>query len=594
MMLCLYGIAQEKVDLSDLSFFQSTGDNWKIVSSLKADLEEDKTLKTKKGTGVLVNLPGKKHASNIESKMLHGDMDLELEFMMAKGSNSGIYLQARYEVQLLDSWGVTIPKFGDCGGIYERWDEAKPDGQKGYEGHAPRMNVCKAPGLWQHLKIKFRAAAFNDYGEKVSNARFVSIHLNGQLIHENLELTGPTRGGRAENSEPGPLFIQGDHGPVAFRNIRYKIYGKGKLQLENLRYEHYEITSDALPDFKNLKLIRKDKAPHLTHKVTQSNGRFALRFKGDFEAKEAGDYFFDMDARGWAYFKIDDKDLLPYGAWRQADSIFLEKGQHSFELLYLKTGPWFPNGLGLYVSGPNISNQALHAPSSLSGGGPNSAVPILLGYEAKPSIMRSFRDFPLPEGKNHRITHAISVGSADRLNYTFDPKSAALAQIWRGDFLDATPMWSGRGDGSSVPLGAILNLGVYPELAKLDQLNEGWPIQMEEGGYRYKGYQLDQEGWPTFRYHLHGVKIQDQIKSVQVGKQIQRKLKREGSVASMYFKLAQGQNIEEQAKGLYSIDQQYFIQVSEETVVIFRESAGKQELLVDFSKSDELTYQLLW
>jgi hypothetical protein len=71
---------------------------------------------------------------------------LKLDYMMAKGSNSGIYLQGRYEVQLLDSWGVRNPRPGDNGGIYERWDEARGKGNEGFQGHAPRHNASRAPG----------------------------------------------------------------------------------------------------------------------------------------------------------------------------------------------------------------------------------------------------------------------------------------------------------------------------------------------------------------------------------------------------------------------------------------------------------------
>ena len=135
------------------------------------------------GTGALVNTPGSKTpGTDLYSNMEHGDADLELDYMMAKGSNSGIYLQGRYEVQLLDSWGVVNAKAGDNGGVYERWDESRPQGKKGYEGYAPRQNVSKAPGLWQHLKISFQAPRFEN-GQKNANAKMLRIELNGVLIN---------------------------------------------------------------------------------------------------------------------------------------------------------------------------------------------------------------------------------------------------------------------------------------------------------------------------------------------------------------------------------------------------------------------------
>jgi hypothetical protein len=77
--------------------------------------------------------------------------------------------------------------------------------------------------LWQHLSIKFSAPKFNDKGEKISNARFDEVYLNGVLVQQVTTVTGPTTSSMFQDERPkGPLVIQGDHGPVAFRNIRYK------------------------------------------------------------------------------------------------------------------------------------------------------------------------------------------------------------------------------------------------------------------------------------------------------------------------------------------------------------------------------------
>jgi hypothetical protein len=83
-----------------------------------------------------------------------------------------------------------------------------------------RVNAELAPGNWQTFDIFFHAARFDNNGKKIANAKFEKIILNGVLIHENVELTGPTRGSMLSNDIPvGPLRLQGDHGPVAFRNI---------------------------------------------------------------------------------------------------------------------------------------------------------------------------------------------------------------------------------------------------------------------------------------------------------------------------------------------------------------------------------------
>jgi hypothetical protein len=134
------------------------------------------------------------------------DCTIELEFMVPKGSNSGIYVHGEYEVQILDSYGKQKVGPGDVGGLYG--------------AAAPKTNAAKAPGEWQKFVIEFQAPKFTD-GKKTANAKFLKITLNDTVIHEYVEMKGPTPSGVTGKEAPtGPLMFQGDHGPVAFRNIR--------------------------------------------------------------------------------------------------------------------------------------------------------------------------------------------------------------------------------------------------------------------------------------------------------------------------------------------------------------------------------------
>jgi hypothetical protein len=149
-------------------------------------------------------------ASNAISKAKFQDHTLHIEFRtpfmpksrgQARG-NSGVYIQGRYECQVLDSFGLE-GKDNECGGIYSI--------------NQPIVNACLPPLSWQTYDIDFTAARYEN-GKKVKNAR-VTIKHNGIVIHENLELTKGTPGHIPEGPEPYGLFLQ-DHGnPVAFRNI---------------------------------------------------------------------------------------------------------------------------------------------------------------------------------------------------------------------------------------------------------------------------------------------------------------------------------------------------------------------------------------
>lgn len=215
------GSAGAKVHLigKDFSTWRGNTGQWEIVGDTFTNPKNVKSLSSKPGTGVILNGPTGR-TRNILSKAEFGDVKAHIEFMVPKGSNSGAYFMGRYEIQVYDSYGVEKDKYPgiECGGIYERWDNSRDP--KGFEGHSPRVNASRAPGRWQTFDVIFRAPRFDKNGQKISNARFETIVHNGTVVHEHVELTGPTRAGTYNEEKPtGPLMLQGDHGPVAYRNI---------------------------------------------------------------------------------------------------------------------------------------------------------------------------------------------------------------------------------------------------------------------------------------------------------------------------------------------------------------------------------------
>ncbi|MDF1656910.1 MAG: DUF1080 domain-containing protein [Verrucomicrobiales bacterium] len=213
--------SQKPLDLLPLSGWKEIGE-WAHASAIEGSSTEKKWKSVTEGDAILYNGdPGK--TTNIVSNALHGDVELVAEFMIPKSSNSGIYFMNRYELQILDSFGKSDeePKHGDCAGIYQRWDDTKEKKEdKGFEGTPPSTNASTAPGTWQTYKIIFRAPRFDGDGNKTENARFVSVEHNGTLVHEDAEVTGPTRGGiGGKEVSSAPLKIQGDHGPIAFRKL---------------------------------------------------------------------------------------------------------------------------------------------------------------------------------------------------------------------------------------------------------------------------------------------------------------------------------------------------------------------------------------
>ena len=601
---CLLGsklaVAQSatKLPLNDLSAFTSPASNWKIAADVSADMGKPNTLITKPGTGILVCNPvGYDTTRDLITSFEHGDADLELDFMMAKGSNSGIYLQGQYEVQLQDSWGVTNPKSSDVGSIYERWDESRPDGRKGYDGHPARQNAGKAPGLWQHLKISFQAPRFNASGAKTANAKFLRVELNGVLIQEDVEVAGPTRGSMTPTDKAmGPLRIQGDHGAVAFKNISYTLFGNRQPRLSNLTYEFYKGKFQNETAFGGTPPESKGPLPNMTTGMTQLTNDFAVRYLGTLHVDTPGDYTIMMSTAGGAgQVKINNQPLNKWSNWSNSGKITLPAGDLPFEATYSKLFGGPKPDVQLMVSGPGIRQFALTPTNT---GGQEEADPILVTAETN-TVLRSFMDLPTAKndrGRNYRVTHGISVGSPQQVHYTYDADNGSVVQVWRGSFLDATPMWENRGDGSSRPLGAVNYLVSKPQimLARLASAQAPWPTDTTGSGFRPKGYQLDDNDRPTFRYMTGASMVTDQIRVLPEGHGLQRELTVAQPGTGLYARIIEGTTIEAMPNNTYLVDgKAYMIQLADAgSTPIIRTSNGRQELIVPVS--GKLTYSILF
>ena len=149
-----------------------------------------------------------KGRTDIFTEAVFGDCTIELEVMVPRGSNSGIYLMGRYEIQIKDSYSSSRaagPK--DMGAIC------------GFK--APDKNAAAEPGAWQKFVIVFKAPRFQKK-KRTQPAEFVKVILNGQVIHEHVKMVKGSSSGALKKKEVprGPLMFQGGLGAVAFRNIK--------------------------------------------------------------------------------------------------------------------------------------------------------------------------------------------------------------------------------------------------------------------------------------------------------------------------------------------------------------------------------------
>jgi hypothetical protein len=214
-----------KAEVMDGNSFQLTGDKGES-STLAKVMRQSTTMGAKPPAGakVLYGAPEdaatKWNNGHVDARGLLGsgattkdkfqNYTLHAEFLLpfkpgGRGqdrANSGVYMQNRYEVQVLDSFGLKGEN-NECAGIYSKT--------------APSVNMCYPPLQWQTYDIDFEAAKFEG-GKKVKNA-IITVKHNGVIVHDKVEIAGPTGGGKPETAEGGEIQLQGHGNPVFYRNV---------------------------------------------------------------------------------------------------------------------------------------------------------------------------------------------------------------------------------------------------------------------------------------------------------------------------------------------------------------------------------------
>ena len=409
----------------DLTAFNQPIAGWQALGDVAVPWTNQRAMDGSPGEGLWAHIPKRKNkADDLITTSAYGDIELEFDYLLASGSRATVYLHDAYPMVLADDGSGVSPHVESNGGI---------------PGYAPRQQVSRAPGLWQHLKVAFKAPRFDNAGTKIAPARLLRAELNGIVIHEDIPLQPLP--GRAEKSL-APLRIAVANGPIAFRNA---------------------------------------KITPLSEKSAQPN-------------------------------------------WNNPDPIWVQAQVNT--------------------------------------------------------TLRSFMDIP----GGIRVVHAISVGHPQRVHYTYDLDRGNLAQAWRGGFLDATPMWHERGNGTSRILGSPIYFG-KPSLAiaKLTAPEATWPQDTAGTGFRPKGYTMDSNDLPTFRYQLYGTQVNDAIRPLPTGNGFSRTVTITGAPDGLYFQLAAAPSIVDQGGGVYLIgDKAWYVKLEDsgKEKPFIRNSGESKELLV--------------
>ena len=578
------------IDFAEMLNSQSVeAANWRTAGGVYANHQRLGHLEPTEGQGVLVNLPDDQHQSDLTTSWEHADLDLSLDFMLPKGGHSRLFLQGRYAIELVDSWGKDSVGSDDSGAIAQ---------------HAPRLNAGRAPGLWQHLDIKFRAPRFNENGQKTTNAQFNEVILNGSVIQQDVVVEAPSPGApMGDEKGQGPLVVSGSGSALALQNINYKSYGNDRIQLQDLRYQLYAGTFDDPAVLEAAEPLKQGPADSLSFLLKEDYEKFALVFEGSMNVPSDGEYLFTLRTAGPSWLYVDGEEATSNQRAEYMDQpgyyhATLEAGAHPFRLVYTKSVLKWVNGLSLFAEGPHLRQQALHAQgtSRLA----QQITPILVSAEEQPVLQRGF----FYHG-DQKKTHCVLVGLPTKMNYAVDLRTGALLSAWNGDFVDVTQMWHERGEPQTAqPRGNVLELSAKPAFARLSDRTAVWPdsVSFDDPYLQTQGYTLDTTGAPVFHYQLGEASVDEYFHPGTGGRSLVREISctfGDAGAGPVYCLLGEGERVEALPDGSYGMDgQRYYLSVNTQNAAVrTRRDQGKEQLLATLTPQGgkaSLQYTIVW
>ncbi len=271
----------------------------------------------------------------------------------------------------------------------------------------------------------------------------------------------------------------------------------------------------------------------------------------------------------------------------------LKAGAHPFTIYYYKDAGYMPPRLAWIIEGSAIQRSTLTAFGSYPPN-PNPSSSIYVPVGSKTRLLRAFLDFN--RDRNRRLTHTIGVGDPGGLHYIYDLKAGNVACAWRGDFVDATPMWDDRGDGSFRPMGVTQFTYMGQTLGIINSASDGFPADYKEEDFKTKGYAIEEAtGRPIFRYSYKGIEVEERCYPSVDQNSLVREIALNGTIpAGTHLKLGEGKDIIAMPDGSFAIDdRKYYIALATDAKASIRDFNGKKELVLPVS-AGIVKYSIIW
>lgn len=575
--------------------------DWSLVGAIQGDGWPVTTLTTIPGDGIIYVDAGK--ATSLHLPLEHGSTDLMLEFIHSPNAFFGLYLQGRYRLDLQGPAGA--------GTLYSGSQESGETAGR----YTPLVAAERSPGVWQRLRIVFKAPQFDEQGKKVASATVDQIYLNGQLIHHQRELYAPSTGATAADEIPlGGLVLWAERGQAAIRNLQYRQQtppssyvgsdGVPVLVMPTLRYQYYEWpgTVDRLPDLSQRTPKKSGQAPLFDLAYVQDRAeQYGILYEGVVEIPKAGEYTFFVKSDDGAKLYIDDQLLIDndgtHAPEEKQGQIELTEGPHTLQLAFFQGGGGDYLTVAYRASGGQ--QRYLNSTDPEEAAQPPAGRQLEVMTDAEPYLLRSFVYFPIGQSSRKR-THAISVGEANGPHYTLDLSDGSLLMAWNGAFVDALEMWDNRGIPQIVrPMGATVAFAGDPQWAILNEPAAAWPDTLaSDPTFRHLRYELDDQGRPTFHYQYGEARLTDRLLPGDEPRSLVRHLSASEMEGNLYALLARGAAVTKTATGQYYIEGgDYIISVREQqnARIYIREEGATQAVVARFAGDEAaVSYQIDW
>lgn len=435
----------------------------------------------------------------------------------------------------------------------------------------PLAEAKRKEGLWQKVELVLSLTGLN------SIPVIEKVILNDLLIHSNVLLPNL-------KSTNGSLSFTNQNGLLAFKDFEYIGFEKKQpISISNLSYT-LEETYNSDRSFESKKQEKViGKSTSLTSDIPNNFNKYVLHYKGDMNVEKDAIYGFTLEHQGTAKLLIDGEQVAGSGEYLYRNPISglkeIKAGKYIFEYIYHPIY-WRPV-FGIEVSGADFRPYGLNDPKMLPTRQLDGGI-FIENVENKAKTIRSFLNF-----KETKLTKVISVGTPEKIHYSFDLDNGSLLQVWKGKFADVTQMWHERGEPQLFYPSGLLTV-LNNEIPFFEIENEAQPKPDVYAEFVNAGYDLDETGVPTYTYNWKNASFTQKFSPSSDGLLCEVT---SSEIAKFGYTLAIGNEITKLSDKLYKVDN-FYVEINEKAKVYIKENSGKYYLRTNLT--GKIAYTLTW